>query len=350
MKNAEMWQDIQSQAETMEAALPNLRSAASDLPGRTPTRIVLTGSGDSFIAAHAVQQQLASVIDAPVLAVPSLDAARYLDWRNGDVMVPISISGEVARTLEAAGAARAAGAFTVAVTARADSSLAHACEHMILMPPPLNRAVPHCRDFVLTVAALLVLLEAWSGRRFAELDAWPQAIASHVTRSEEWAAALGLSTGRTWFLGGGPDRGTAMYGAMKYWEAAGLEAWWDDLEEFAHGSFLMAAPGDRAVLIADGGGANRAMEMAAGLRRMEIEPIVISPAAPAGHFRTEPLGDPKWHPLVSCVPIQLLTLHEARSRDLDVEIPLDGKPHSALWDEMHREWTRGKKPAAGLGQ
>jgi glucosamine 6-phosphate synthetase-like amidotransferase/phosphosugar isomerase protein len=192
--------------------------------------------------------------------------------------------------------------------------------------------------------ALACLLERLRGRPLDEIDELPRLVGEAVPAALTAVQGLVTEGGhRTWFLGAGPDRGTAMYGAMKYWEAAGLEAWWDDLEEFAHGSHLMARPGDRAVLIAAGAGCGRALEMVPALTRMGIEPVLVGGRAFADRSVTHLVTaevEPLWHPFVAVVPLQALTYVEANARELDVSVVLDGQEHRSLWVDAHREWTK----------
>ncbi len=347
-----MLRDIRSQGEALAEGLllSRTHAAALDLP--PVRRVMLTGSGDSFIAALAMQALYQDHLDLSVEAIPSLDASRYRSPDVGDLVVVLSVSGEVARTIEVAARARAAGATTVAITAAAESSLATGCDAVIPIPAPIDRAIPHSRDYTVTLLALVCLLEEIASTSFVELDAMPELIADAVERSLTAAPDLVTSGGsRTWFLGAGPDRATAMFGALKYWEAAGMPAWWDDLEEFGHGSQLMAEPGDRVVVVAHGPGSQRAIEMLPGLREMGLNVVLVGGshmrADPWPHLFTSDALDPRWHPFISCVPLQALTYVEARARGLDVGVPLFGQAHGPAYDQVHVAWTKDSRIVLG---
>jgi glucosamine--fructose-6-phosphate aminotransferase (isomerizing) len=348
--NDVMRRDIWSQPEALRAAVPDLRAQAESLdPDPRWTRIVLTGSGDSFIAALAVEELYRLRQPLASRVVPALDAARYVRWTENDVAVIVSVSGEVSRAIETARAAAGRGATTIAITAAPESTLARTSSHRLVIPSPIDRSIPHSRDYTLTLAALAVLLERLSGAESPELDRWPDLVASFFSalfEAPHWAPP---TSGRTWFLGAGPDRATAMYGALKFWEAAGLRAWWDDLEEFAHGSQLMAAPGDRAILIASGAGVTRAIEMQPGLRQMGLLSVLVTgDSVDVPHRLAVPsLGGPEWHPFSACLPLQQLAYVDATRRGLDVSIPLHGQGHGPDYDRVHVEWT--KRSALGTG-
>lgn len=351
MVNGVMLADIRSQPDVLAEAVPSLRRQAGSLRrGQAFRRVLLTGSGDSLIASLALQELFASAgIDA--VAVPSLDASRYVHHQPEDLVVVVSVSGEVVRTIEAARCAHAAGATTVAVTANGSSTLASTCDDALVFPEPLDRSIPHSRDYTLTLAAIGVLAEALADTSFAELDEIHALVAVLIERSFREVERLGThaapeTEGRTWFLGAGPDRATAMFGALKYWEAAAMASWWDDLEEFGHGSQLMARPGDRAVLIAAGLGARRAIEMVPGLRAMGMEVVVVGDDAmrlprPADVpvLPTAPVPA-TWHPFVSCVPLQVMTYLRATALQLDVSVPWFGRTYGPTYDAVHTEWTK----------
>jgi glucosamine--fructose-6-phosphate aminotransferase (isomerizing) len=320
---------------------------AADIRSLDAERVILTGSGDSLIAAAATQALFQGILERPILAIPSLDAGRYVSIGRGDLVVILSVSGEVARTIEVAHRLVPSGAVGVAITAAVDSTLASLCDVVISLPEPINRTIPHSRDYSVMLAALACLLEVLADERFSELDRLPEIVADVVARSLESAQHLTPPSGRTWFLGAGPDRATAMFGALKFWEAAGMEAWWDDLEEFGHGSQLMARPGDRAVLIAAGPGTQRALEMTSGLGRMGLDVVAVGRSEMAHgdlpHLFTTDDLDHRWHPFVGCVPLQALTYVEAHARGLDVSVPLFGQAYGTVYDEVHLEWTRGSR-------
>lgn len=345
MTNEVMLRDIRSQGDALANGLVSLRSQLSQakLPANVE-RIVITGSGDSFIAAVAVQALFENHVDVPVHAIPSLDASRYLLPTPRDLVVVVSVSGEVARTIEVAARARAAGAATIAVTAAIGSTLGTVAGQAIAIPMPIDRSIPHCRDYSVTLLALVCLLEWVAAVHLPQLDVVPLLIHDVVERTFDALGHVLAHSGRTWFLGAGPDRATAMFGALKYWEAAGMEAWWDDLEEFGHGSQLMARPGDRAVLIASGGGSDRAVEMLPGFERMGLDILLVGGRSMSGHghqhLATTDDLDYRWHPFAACAPLQVLTYLEAQARELDVSVPLHGRSYGPAFEEVHVDWTK----------
>lgn len=340
-----MLRDILSQGTVLSNCLKDFRACVAEWPVKTAAnRILITGSGDSYIAGAAVARLYERHLRQPVRVLRSLDAGRYTDWQDGDLLIALSVSGEVTRTVEAAHSLNNADSVRITITANEQSTLARASDYLMKLPTPIDRTIPHSRDFTTMLTALGVTLEWLLQRRLPRLDQWVGDAADLINRALRWGGSLPSAPAMTWFLGAGPDRATAMYGAMKYWEAAGLKAWWDDLEEFAHGSQLMARPGDRIVALAAGGGVDRLTEMSPGFSRLGLHLLRVTPGAGAstdGSFVTWEHDVSEWHPFVACFPLQALAYHMATSRGWDVTRPLGGGAYGDVVDEVHRMWTKG---------
>lgn len=338
--------DIHSQPETLKSTLDTLRRRLEDVEDLgTRRRVVLTGSGDSLIAAAALEGLFRAVLTTEVRAVSSLDAAAFEPADDSTLLVAVSVSGEVTRTVEAAVRFRDAGAVTAAVTANPSARLGTVCDHTIEMPKPLVRSIPHARDYTASLLALLAVAERIHGERLESIDAWIDISPTVIESSLDWAERLEPHDQRTWFLGAGPDRATAMYGALKFWEAGGMDAAWDDLEEFAHGSHILMRPGDRVfIATAEGRGLARAVEMIDGLTEMNVPAVVISDGECPGDVHTirlPSLCGAVWHPLVSCLPVQAITRRAALVRGIDIHDPYFGRECGPLLDRVYTGWTKG---------
>jgi glucosamine 6-phosphate synthetase-like amidotransferase/phosphosugar isomerase protein len=277
-----------------------------------------------------------------------LDGAARYALITGRSVVLVSVSGEARRTIEAAGSATASGSATVAIVADRMSALARACDSTLIMPQPITRATPHTRDYTATLLALGVLGEHLSGKSWPALDEWVAGCEALIPRAMRWAAQM-AATGasqRMWFLGSGPDRATAGYGALKFWEAGGALSWWDDLEEFAHGSQLLALPGDEVVVLATGRSWSRAAEMVPGLSRMAMHPLVVTerdplPGVPIERqFQVPEIESANHTALVTCLAVQAITYQYACARNVNVLVPMNGAPHGQTYKDVHTEWVR----------
>lgn len=337
--------DIRSQPETLGSSLQTFRRRLEDVGDfGSCRRVVLTGSGDSLIAAMAVESLFRAVVGVEVRAVSSLDAAAFEPVDDSTLLVAISVSGEVSRTVEAALRFRGAGAVTTAVTANPGSRLGDVCDHVVAMPTPLVRSIPHARDYSVALLALLALAERLHGQRLPQIEAWIDVSTAVIESSLDWAERLESHSQRTWFLGAGPDRATAMYGALKFWEAGGMDAGWDDLEEFAHGSHILIRPGDRTFIVtAEGRGLARALEIVEGLAKIGVPTVVISDGNcpdDVSAIRLPSLGEAMWQPMVSCLPVQAIARQAALLKGLDIHDPYCGRENGPLLDRIYTNWTK----------
>lgn len=346
--NELMLKEMASQADMLAEAIVDLREQASRIERARVESVVLAGSGDSGYAAMAVEDLYLERLAVPVWALPSITAARYPRSGKHGVTIPISVSGEVIRTIEAARTAHALGSTVLGVVANANSTLARQCDSTLVMPKPITRSTPHTRDYTATLLALGALGERIAGTEWPGLDAWVGGIAQMVETALVWASQIdvpGLDT-RVWFLGSGPDRGTAAYGALKFWEAGGELSWWDDLEEFAHGSQLQARPGDDVFVLATGRARSRAAEMIAGLHRMEMRVFAITDGDPLSglprphQFVLPAFDDAAMVGFYSCIPVQAVTYAYATARGVDVTVPMGGAPFGQTFEDVHNEWMR----------
>jgi fructoselysine-6-P-deglycase FrlB-like protein len=233
--------------------------------------IVVTGCGTSEHAAMAIAALLndaaadASGQRQPVRARQALDVA--LDRPTRGLVIAISHDGGTRATLLALEGARAAGAATAAITARADSAVASAAD-LVLVTPTLDRSWCH------TVAYTSAIL---AGAAIAYADA----TTSWSTTSEATIAA-GLADGRAREAGRrlyparrvvtagmGADLIAARELALKIEEGARIPATAHHLETLLHGHLAACEPTDtRIVLVASdrslGDRHQRRLRLAAG--------------------------------------------------------------------------------------
>jgi glucosamine--fructose-6-phosphate aminotransferase (isomerizing) len=252
------------------------------------THIVICGCGDSHHAGLGMEMALAYWTGLEVRSVPSLSAARYVipRWGShaaGKLVIGISASGEVARTIEALEVAGAVGAHSLAITASPESTLADVAERTLSIDVP---AIPHGPGLISYLASMLMLLGvadllAPSAARKelshtlemlpATLDAWKaeqELMGARFAEQVEMDALV--------ILGGGPAYASALFGAAKVIEAAGAYAWGQDLEEWAHLEYFCASARMPTWLLTTGGrSAGREAEVLAAAQRIGRE-IAVS--------------------------------------------------------------------------
>ncbi len=245
-----------------------------------PSRLIITGSGDSYCAALFGRWLLGK--RGQVTGLPALEASQAAQYLlPEDIFVGISVSGRTVRVLEAAKRALAAGAQVVAVTDAPQSPLAELAS--VVWPihaspsDSLNRTsyqdeeakqyVGYHHDVAQTKtfwAALLTLIRAAQ----AELD-W-QDLLVHTSQLLSKAfyepllskANVWSQSSQTFFLGSGAAKIIARFGCYKMYEFNRL-AHFTGVEEYCHTHYFITRPGDTIVfLVTDQDTAGRAGEIA----------------------------------------------------------------------------------------
>jgi glucosamine--fructose-6-phosphate aminotransferase (isomerizing) len=299
-----MLEQIRSLPQLVEESLTAFAEAAEEvLVPRlcsSITRFYLTGCGDSFHAALGAELAFHTLAGVPTQALSSLPFARYtapfLSDPEKATVIGISVSGEVARTIEALRLARKAGAGTFAVTGTPGSRLAQAVEFVLkakIAPPASAVPTPGVRSYVasllmLYLAAIRVgevrgfLTSAAAASARDELIASPQAIAATVESNQsatEQLAARWRDADEFVFLGAGPNYGTALFCAAKLLEASGDPALGQDTEEWTHLQYFeRAVTTPTFVIDASGRGSSRSREAAVAARTIGRRVAAVVPS------------------------------------------------------------------------
>lgn len=310
-----------------------LAAAASTLSNAS--HVVLTGTGSSWHAALAGALLLgrAGRLGARVRAAFASELADYgPPPEAGTALVGISHRG-TRSVADALAAARAAGAATVAVTAKGSDALG--AEHVLRT---VDREVSETHTVSYTAAlGLLAMLAAAVGKDEAlshAVDALPDQIALLLGQEswEELAARFGRRR-QYWFVGGGPNHATALEGALKLTEAASVPALGLDAEQFLHGPWIAVERDDLVVLVAPPGPSRARCLAAAGVARNTGAAILALCAdgdRELGALATETIAlpdvDEYVSPIAAVVPLQLFAYHVALGRGRSP----DGRPLPAV--------------------
>lgn len=308
------------------AAWPRIREAARALPDQQPTAVLLTGCGDSYYAALAVRSLIEGATGVPVLVQPAMEAVTFpsaLATAHA-LLVGVSVSGKVERTIEAVTKHRARGGVTVSVSAYADSDLGLAADSAIATglrgtPGP----VPGTVNYLGSVLGLVAIAAEYGERRGSlrigdeavteALHALERTLAEGLPRAQEEAVALQPPF---FSIGSGPDLGTAWFGVAKFIEAAATVAVAQDLEEWAHEQFFTTRPGTTVFVHASSRVVlERARRVAFSVLKVGGRLVSLSPE-PLGlvgehHWPTH-VGDERLAPLEAWAPMAMTALAYAR--------------------------------------
>src|SRR5579859_6094866 len=327
---------IRQQADWLRRGPRELSEEVSALHAEPPTRIYLTGCGDSHYAGLAARHAFENWSGVPTQALPALELARYeLDHAPpGAWAICVSNSGKVTRTVEAAARARQRGLFAVGVTYDAGSKLARAADATLAYRYDDPGFGPGTISYVASLTALYVLAiragelagRVDTERRLGELEAQADAVAQTIELAGPVAEQLGREApadAKIDVVGGGPSLGTAFFGRAKLIEAAHVAGGAHELEEWAHEEFFCTGPGTLTIVVAPpGASADRAVEQLEAARAMGATAVAVCPpgteAAAAADVVLPVAGDPpeELSPFAYCVPLELLAYHFAWSKGL----------------------------------
>lgn len=274
------------------------RSVRETLDHRTCldiARVFAFGCGDSHNASLTVQMAFQEWARIPMEAMTALQFSRYTTpWLSAKrphppLAIGVSVSGEVARTVEGVYLAREAGAYTLGITCQRDSRIVRAA-HLALDVSIPDMDVPRIRTYVATQVALymiaLRLAEVRGAIGYKEGRTIRDGFAKAADIAAETHRAIDVEVrqlaehlkGREHFIfvGGGPNLGSAMFGAAKILEAQGSHAQGQDLEEWAHlQRFVKEAKAPTFLIAPPGLAYSRAVEVARVMRKIDCFLIAV---------------------------------------------------------------------------
>jgi glucosamine--fructose-6-phosphate aminotransferase (isomerizing) len=348
-------------ADQIVRVRPALRDLAGELgPGLED--VVLTGCGDSYFAGLAVRLAFERATGLRCRAVEALELARYevryVDAQPPPLLVAVSYGGEVGRTIEAAAVAERFGWHTVAMTGRAAGRLARTAQRRVLMEVPTLGFSPGTSTYIAMVTALLVLVSelARVRGRAHEADILDDALeraGDLAARTLERADAAAHAAARTiadapitTFLGAGPSRAAAAFGAAKLFEGPQRYGVVQDLEEWAHEQYFISGRETPIVMVAPSGASHdRALELLDEMAFIGAPVFVVSdlPVPDVHADRCLPIAaglDEATSGLLTPLPLALIGFYvaEARgTRSYGFPSPEHEREH---YETIHRD-TRG---------
>lgn len=307
-------------------AWPHIRDAARDLPRGPLDAILLTGCGDSYYAAIGLRGFIEASGEIPVLVQPAMEAVTFPSGlvTPRSLVVGISVSGKVERTIQAITEHQARSGPTVSISAYADSDLGLAADAAIETglrgtPGP----VPGTANYLGSLLGLVAIaVELGARRGVATVDdasvlAALRALEETVVAGSELAQAEASALEPPLFsIGSGPDLGSAWYGIAKFIEAAATVGVAQDLEEWAHEQFFITVPGTTVFVHASTAAVReRAQRVAGSVVKVggRLVSLAPEPLGVAGeHHWPLPVLDERLAPLVTWAPVAMTALAYAR--------------------------------------
>lgn len=268
-------------------------------------RIYVTGCGDSHHAAINSEMAFEQLAGLPCEAQTAMQFGRYgasflPDTGQGsNLVIGVSVSGQVSRTIEALELGRKAGAVTAALTGDRKAPLAGTADLLLeAAVPPLpdelrGAVVPGTRSYIASQLALYllavhlgqergVLTKTAANRLRRELVLMADLVEETIASSD----ALAGQAARSWldadtfvYCGSGPNYGSALFSAAKLLEASGDTAVGQDTEEWAHLQyFARQVPTPTFIISAGQRDVDRAVEIAIAAKAIGRRLAIITPA------------------------------------------------------------------------
>ena len=209
-------------------------------------QVYLCGCGDSHHAAIGLEFAFDLWSGRNVRVAPAMFMSRYLIPRlkapsRKTLVIGISSSGEVARTIEAIDLANQAGAITLAFTLNDESSLAQIAKASLKISTP-SFPGPGLLSYLCSLLMGYASCTALAAPAVREeicscMEELPRVLEEWIPVSMErgikFAENPQIRKGCL-FVAGGSLYGSALFGAAKIIESAGTYAWAQELEEWAH--------------------------------------------------------------------------------------------------------------------
>ncbi len=351
MKRSPLHQQIDTLPDLLQTLIDDLVTAVRHAltPGLSQKieRVFTTGCGDSHHAPLNTELAFEQLAGLPCEPMTAMQFARYAvgflpeTGRGTNLVLAVSVSGGVSRTVEALALARKAGATAVALTGNPTGPLAQAAEFVLEMAvPPLpaelqGMVVPGTRSFVASQLALYLcaiqlgehrghLAKATANKLRRELAHTAELMAQTIALSDKPA----LQAAEAWhdadqfvFCGAGPNYGTALFCAAKVLEASGDTAVAQDTEEWAHLQYFGRQVATPTTFIGAGGwDEGRTLELVTAAKAIGRRVAVIAPKG--SQLAAHPDVDFLWEtavptrecfsPLLTCLPGTLFAAYRAQ--------------------------------------
>lgn len=313
---------------------------------REVDQVVLTGVGSSWYAALAGELLFARAggLGDRVRAIHAFEWTRYgPPPATKSAAIVLSHGGGTSASRDALARAKAAGAATIAITARDAGGLGDA--DVVLTTGPREASSTHTLGYTTAVALLATLAAELgdAGDLRHDLQAIPDQFAL-LLGQESWEelAARHRFARRWWVVGAGPSRATAYEGAMKLGEAAWVAATGLEAEQFLHGPWAALEPDDVVIVVAPPGPSHARCLDAARVAKTVGAPVLAlarEDDREMGALATEiialPEGDEWLSPITAVVPLQLIAYHVAVARGINPDLgradqPAHGRARATL--------------------
>ena len=306
---------------------------AAALRALQPRFILIAARGTSDNAARYAKYLFGGFTRIPVaLAAPSLYTlyGQPPDMRGG-LVIGISQSGQSPDVIAVLEAARRQRVPALAITNAKDSPLASLADHAILLDAGKEESVAASKTYTAQLAVIALLAAHWAADPAMIADlAGLRDLAAAVLEQDAEVRSIAqryVKHDRLVVLGRGYNYCTAQEIALKIKELSYMNTQAYSSADFRHGPIALLEAGYPTVLVAPRGKTLQDMRALAGeVSQAGADLAVITNEAGqlplAASLIRLPAALPEWlSPVVAVIPGQLLALHLAEGKGVDVDHP-----------------------------
>ena len=309
---------------------------------KSATRIIFISCGSSWHASLLGEYFFEELLRIPV----EVEYASEFRYRNpiinkGDIVIPISQSGETADTLAAVKMAKKRGAFLYGICNVVGSSIARETDTGIYTHAGSEIGVASTKAFSCQISLLLLMaldignrLNTIEEKRYKrvlkELSNLPETIDKVLSSAKktESIANKFLKASNFLYLGRGYNFPIALEGALKLKEISYIHAEGYPAAEMKHGPIALIDKNMPVVVIATKkGNYQKVVSNIMEIKAREAEVIAIVSEGDkeieviADHFIEIPECDELIAPILANIPLQLLSYYIADKKGCDVDQP-----------------------------
>jgi glucosamine--fructose-6-phosphate aminotransferase (isomerizing) len=267
-------------AAQLGANAARVEAIAERLRAHPPRAVVTCARGSSDHAAtfakYLIETRTGVLTSSAALSVSSVYAAHQN--MDGVLYLAISQSGKSPDLLAAVRAAKAAGAFTLALVNDEASPLAQLVDAVLPLHAGPELSVAATKSYIAALAAIVQLVAAWTGDAALKtgLAALPDGLAK--AWALDWTPAVERLAGASnlYVLGRGVGFGVAQEAALKFKETCGLHAEAFSAAEVLHGPMALVKPGFPVLVFAQNDESRASVDdMAKSLTAREADVLLV---------------------------------------------------------------------------
>lgn len=327
-------------AETGELVLGGIREYANALSNAE--RIIIVACGTSWHAGLVAEYLIEDLCRIPV-EVEYASEFRYRNpiIREGDIVIAISQSGETADTLAAIELAKSKGAIVFGVVNTVGSSIARLSHEGAYLHAGPEIGVASTKAFTAQLSVLSMIALRLANRKgtitdrkyhelLVELDSIPAKVATALETNDkiEKIAEMFKDAHNFLYLGRGYNFPVALEGALKLKEISYIHAEGYPAAEMKHGPIALIDENMPVVVIATRDSSYD--KIVSNIQEVKARQGIVIAVVTEGDVLIPKMADftievPSTHeslmPLVSVIPLQLLSYHIAVMRGCNVDQP-----------------------------